>query len=57
VITVGEALAIGALAALYAYTLYLDSKKEKPINDQVKQEVEDLRSAVNALKVGRAFGR
>ena len=57
VITLGEAVAIAALSALYAYTLYLDSKREKPINDAVKQEVADLRSAVNALKVGRAFGR
>lgn len=57
VITVGEALAIAALSALYAYTLYLDSKKVEPINDVVKQEVAELRASVGALKVGRAFGR
>lgn len=55
--SLGEAATIAALCALYGYQLYLDSKKEKPINDTVKKEIEDLRSAVNALKVGRAFGR
>lgn len=57
VITVGEALAIAALSALYAYSLYLESKQEKPINDTLKQELHELRTTVTALKVGRAFGR
>lgn len=57
VTSIGEAIAIAALSGLYAYSLYLSSKKEPPVNDTVKQEVADLRSAVNALKVGRAFGR
>lgn len=56
-INVGEALAIAALCGLYAYSLYLESKQEKPINESVKQELEELRSEVRALKVGRAFGR
>ena len=57
VTSIGEALAIAALAALYAYNLYLDSKQETPVNEALKAELADLRVTVNALKVGRAFGR
>lgn len=56
-ISVGEAVAIAALCALYGFTLYVDSKKVQPINDEVKADLAELRSAVNALKIGRAFGR
>lgn len=56
-INVGEALAIAALCALYAYSLYLESKQEAPINDEVKKELHEMRSMLTALKVGRAFGR
>lgn len=56
-INVGEAIAIGALSALYAYTLYLESKVGVPINDVLKAELAELRTAVSMLKVGKAFGR
>lgn len=56
-ISIGEALAIAALSALYAYSLYLESKQEKPINEELKKELQEIRSTVLALKVGRAFGR
>jgi Ca2+/Na+ antiporter len=56
-INIGEALAISALCVLYGYTLFLDSKREAPINEEVKKELQELRSAVSALKVARAYGR
>lgn len=55
--SIGDAVALIGLCALYAYTLYLDSNKEEPINDQIKSEVEQLRNAVNALKVAKSLGR
>ena len=57
VTSVGEALAIAALCAVYAYNLYLESKKEEPINDVLKKEIADIRATMGALKVGRAFGK
>lgn len=56
-ISIGEALAVGFLCAAHAYQLYLNSQKEEPINEAVKKELGDLRSMVNALKIGRAFGK
>lgn len=57
VTSIGEALAIAALCALYGYQLYLDSKREEPVNDQVKKELAEMRSILAALKIGRAFGK
>jgi hypothetical protein len=54
---IGDACALGALCALYGFILFLDSKKEVPINDQVKSELEQLRSAVNNLKLAKTVGR
>lgn len=53
----GDALAIAALCALCSFKYYTDSKKEEPINDSVKSELEQLRSVVNALKVAKAMQR
>ncbi len=55
--SIGDAIALSALAALYGYTLYLNSVKEIPINDTLKEELHHMRDAVNALKVARSFGR
>lgn len=57
VVTVGEALVVAALSALYAYSLFLDSKKQKPVNQEVTEKLEEMRSTINALKVARAYGR
>ena len=53
--TVGDAIALFAVCALYAYQAYLESRKEKPVNDSIKLEVKELRDALNALKVAKSF--
>jgi hypothetical protein len=54
---IGDACALAALCGLYGFILYLDSKREVPINDQVKSELEQLRSAVQNLKLAKSVGR
>lgn len=55
--TLGDAIAVAALAGLYGFTYYLESKKELPINDQVKSELEQMRSAINGLKISKTFSK
>lgn len=55
--SVGDALAIAAAAGLYGYWLYLESKKELPVNEQVREEIQELRGAINALKISKSLGR
>lgn len=55
--SLGDALAAAALAGLYGYTLYLEGKKQEPINDEVKKELSLLRDQVNTLKVAKSMGR
>lgn len=53
--SVGDALAIAALSALYGFDLYLESKKEVPINDSIKEEISALKSAISALKLQKSL--
>jgi len=53
----GEALALGVLASLYGYTLYLAHNKEKPINESIHTEIDNLKNTVNALKIAKSVGR
>ena len=53
--TIGDALAIAALAGLYGYRLYLDSKTELPINEEVKDQIAELKGSVSALKLQRTL--
>lgn len=54
---VGDSIALAALAALYGFTLYLEKTKIVPVNEQVREELEQIRSTVNALKVARSFSK
>ena len=55
--SIGDAMALGALAALYGFSLYLESVRQAPLNDQVKKELEELKTSVASLKLGRSMGR
>jgi hypothetical protein len=55
--SVGDALAIAALCALCGFRYYTESKKEAPINDTVKNELEQIRSTLNGLKMARSIQR
>ena len=54
---VGDALAVAALGGLYAFTLFLESKKEAPVNESIKKELSDVKAALAALRVGKTIGR
>jgi hypothetical protein len=55
--SLGEACALAALCALYGFILYLESKKEVPINDSIKEELRHLRSAIDSIKLAKSVGR
>jgi hypothetical protein len=55
--TIGQAVVIAALCATHCYNLYLNSKKEKPVNEEVKKELAELRQAVNSVKLTKVFAR
>ncbi len=59
--SIGDAGALAALCALYGFSLYLETKKQQPINDSFKAEVrlelEQIKTSMNGLKISKAFGR
>lgn len=55
--SIGDSFVLFALSALLAYQFFLESKKELPINDNIKLQIGELKDAVNALKMGKSLGR
>lgn len=55
--SIGDALAIAALCGLHGFAMFLKSKQQPDINSELKKEIADMRSSVNALKIGRTFGK
>lgn len=52
---VGDAIALFGFAALYGFNLYIESKREQPVNDQVKAELETLRNQVSSIQSSNAL--
>lgn len=52
--SIGDSFSLIGLCALYAYYLYLESKKEIPANKELKTKVNDLEAELKSLqdKVG-----
>jgi hypothetical protein len=55
--SIGDSIAICGLAALNGYLHYLKSQEQEPVNDQVRQEIAEIKSTVTALKLARSVGR
>lgn len=53
--TIGDAIALFGFAALYGFHLFLSSKKEEPINDKFKSEIEALKLQVSSLHSANAL--
>lgn len=53
--SIGDAIALCGFAALCAYNFYLESIKEQPINESFKKELEDMKSAINSLKISKTY--
>lgn len=51
----GDSIALAAIAivagAVYSYTIYLESKIQKDINLEVKEELENVKNLVNGLSI------
>lgn len=43
-------LGLGVIA-LYGYNQYLESKKEIPVNDEVKREIESIKNQISNISV------
>lgn len=50
--SIGDSLVIIALAGLFAFCHYLESKKEEPINTQVKIELTKVKEELAEVKSG-----
>jgi hypothetical protein len=46
---IGEAIALFALAGLLGGKMYMDSRKETPINDQVKADLAEMKHQISAM--------
>jgi hypothetical protein len=55
--TLPESIAIVACASVYGLSLYLESRKQAPVSDELQKDVADLKSAIGALKIAKTFGR
>lgn len=61
--SVGDAIIVAAVAGLAGLWLHLESKKVQQISKQasddadLRAEISEIKSAVNALKISRAFGK
>lgn len=55
--TLGDAIVIAALAAYAGFRLHIQKTTEVPINEVSKKDIEELKSAVGALKIAKTFGR
>lgn len=51
--SIGEALSLFAFTGLYGYTKYLKQREFKPLEDEVKQQINDLKSALTVLKLDK----
>ena len=55
--SVGDSIALAALAGLFGFYYYYENKKEKPINEAVKEELAQVKRTVvdidNSLKAFR----
>lgn len=55
--TIGDSIAVCGLSALLGFVFFLESKKQQPVNDSVKAEVEHLKNQIDGIKVSLAYRR
>jgi len=61
---VGDSIALISLCGLFGFFYYLEHKKESPVNEKIKlqlealkEEMNQLKSTVNGVKLGVTIGR
>jgi hypothetical protein len=61
--SLGDAIILAALSGLYALNQYfkhvqvVKKLENQPITEKALADIEELKTSMNSLKVGRAFGR
>jgi hypothetical protein len=54
--SVGDAIALAAVAGLYGYQLYCENKKVV-IDESIRRDIEQLKHSVDGLKVAKSMSR
>ena len=55
--SIGDSMLFFPISGIIGYLFFLDSRKEVPVNESLKLQIEELKDSVNALKIGKSFGR
>jgi hypothetical protein len=55
--SIGDAITLSALAALYGYNLYLSTIKTISVNDSVRKDLEEVKTMVTTLKLAKTLNR
>lgn len=55
--SIADALAIFSISALCGFTMYLKNKEQESVNDVVKRDITELKSAVGAIRLGKSYGK
>jgi hypothetical protein len=55
--SLGDALVCASLSAVLCLQMYFDSKKQEPISQSVKDEIEQLKASIASIKLGKSLGR
>lgn len=53
--TLGDSIAIFALAGLFAYEKYLEVNKVLPLNEQIKQEINVIKGQIAVLQINKGM--
>jgi len=53
--SIGDAVALVGLASLYGFNLYLEHKKESSVSADFRKEIDELRGAINTVKLGNSL--
>ena len=55
--SLGESIAAAGLCGLYGFMQFMISKQQATPTDDIKKELADIRTTMNALKIGKSLGR
>ena len=54
---IGDALALLPLIGFQCHQNYLKSKEVEPLTPRVEKELAEMKSALNAIKIAKAYGK
>lgn len=54
---VSDAIIVASLVGLVSFFYFVNSKKEQPINDEVKKDIEELKNRVSNISIAKTFVR